>query len=103
MPVMELDLCNTLVRDTTKIIYFPYFYSITKYGIIFWGNSSNSRNSLSGHYNNNNNNNNKNVRIMTGTKSSTSHKPLVKALEIMTLLSQYKLPSTTFLAHNLEY
>jgi hypothetical protein len=29
--------------NTVKSIYFPYFHSIIKYGIIFWGNSSNSR------------------------------------------------------------
>jgi hypothetical protein len=27
---------------TLKSIYFTYFHSIIKYGIIFWGNSSNS-------------------------------------------------------------
>jgi hypothetical protein len=29
--------------DTTKSIYFTYFHSIMKYGIIFWGNSPNSK------------------------------------------------------------
>jgi IS1 family transposase len=28
---------------TLKSIYFAYFHSIIKYGIIFWGNSSNSK------------------------------------------------------------
>jgi hypothetical protein len=29
--------------DTLKSIYFAYFHSIMKYGIIFWGNSPNSK------------------------------------------------------------
>jgi hypothetical protein len=29
--------------DTLKSIYFAYYHSIMKYGIIFWGNSPNSR------------------------------------------------------------
>jgi hypothetical protein len=35
-----LHISNT---DTLKSISFAYFHSIMKYGIIFWGNSSNSR------------------------------------------------------------
>jgi hypothetical protein len=29
--------------DTLRSIYFAYFHSIMKYGIIFWGNSINRR------------------------------------------------------------
>jgi hypothetical protein len=29
--------------NTLKSVYFAYFHSIIKYGIIFWGNSSNSK------------------------------------------------------------
>jgi len=29
--------------DTLKSIYFAYFHSIMKYGIIFWGNSPSSK------------------------------------------------------------
>jgi hypothetical protein len=35
-----LHVSNT---DTLKSVYFAYFHSIMKYGIIFWGNSSNSK------------------------------------------------------------
>jgi hypothetical protein len=31
-------------QNTLKSIYFAYFHSIVKYGTMFWGNSSNSRN-----------------------------------------------------------
>jgi hypothetical protein len=30
--------------NTVKSIYYVYFHSIIKYGIIFWGNSSNNGN-----------------------------------------------------------
>jgi hypothetical protein len=30
-------------NDTLRSIHFAYFHSIASYGIIFWGNSSNSR------------------------------------------------------------
>jgi hypothetical protein len=33
-----LHVSNT---DTLRSIYFAYFHSIMKYGILFWGNSSN--------------------------------------------------------------
>jgi hypothetical protein len=29
--------------DTLKLIYFDYFHSLMKYGLIFWGNSSDSK------------------------------------------------------------
>jgi len=43
------------------------------------------------------------VRIMTGEKSSISYKPLLRALEILTLLSQCEPPLISFLIQNLEY
>jgi hypothetical protein len=30
-------------QNTLKSIYFAYFHSIVKYGILFWSNSSNNR------------------------------------------------------------
>jgi hypothetical protein len=43
------------------------------------------------------------VRFMTGAKSSISYKPLLRALEILALPSQYELSLMPFLVHNLEY
>jgi hypothetical protein len=80
--------------DTLKMIYFAYFHSIMKYGIIFWGNHTDSMRVFQLQK--------KIVRIMTGTKSSASCKPLFKALEILTLPSQYVLSLMNFLLHNLE-
>jgi hypothetical protein len=76
--------------DTLKIIYFAYFNSITKYGA-----TPHTGRVFQLHK--------KTVGIMTGTKSRISCKPLFKALEILTLPSQYILSLITFVAHNLEY
>jgi hypothetical protein len=78
-----------------KMIYFAYFHSVLKYGIMFWGNHTDSMRVF--HLQK------KVVRIMAGAKSRVSYKPLFKALEILTLPSQYILSLITFLAHNLEY
>jgi hypothetical protein len=29
--------------DTLKLVYFDYFHSIMSYGVIFWGNSADSK------------------------------------------------------------
>jgi hypothetical protein len=74
--------------DTLKMIYFAYSHSVIKFGIIFWGNSTESKRVFQLQK--------KIVRIMTGTKSRISCKPLFKALEILTLPSQYILSLMTF-------
>jgi hypothetical protein len=55
--------------DTLKMIYFAYFHSVMKYGIIFWGKSTDST-SLSVAE--------KTVRIVTGAKSIASCKIFLK-------------------------
>jgi hypothetical protein len=35
--------CHIVNNDTLKSVYFAYFHSIMKYGIIFWGNSCNNK------------------------------------------------------------
>ena len=38
-----LGTMNALLhQDVVRMIYFSYFHSVMKYGIIFWGNSSHS-------------------------------------------------------------
>jgi hypothetical protein len=37
------SLLHVSTTDTLKSIYFAYFHSLMKYGIIFWGNSSDSK------------------------------------------------------------
>jgi hypothetical protein len=71
------------------MIYFAYFNSILKYGIMLWGNRTDSIRVFQLQK--------KVVRIMVGAKSRVSCKPLFKTLEILTLLSQYILYLMTFL------
>jgi hypothetical protein len=81
-------------KDSLRMIYFAYFHSIMKYGIIFWGSHSDSNRVFRLQK--------KVIRIMTGSKSRIQCKPLFKALEIMTLL-QYILSLMTSMIYNLEY
>ena len=34
------SLIHTLNLDTVRIVYFAYFHSVLRYGVIFWGNST---------------------------------------------------------------
>jgi hypothetical protein len=52
---------------TFKTIHFAYFHSIMTYSIVFWGNSVESKRVF--HLP-------KKIRIMTGSESKTSWKPL---------------------------
>jgi hypothetical protein len=58
--------------DTLKSIYFAYFHSIMKYGIIFGGNSSNSRKIFTLQK--------KIIRIMAGARPRNSSRSLFKKL-----------------------
>jgi hypothetical protein len=54
---------DQMVPKLSGACYFSYFHSIIKYGIIFWGNSSNSK---------------KIIRIMVGAHPSTPCRSLLK-------------------------
>jgi hypothetical protein len=56
--------------DTVKLIYFVYFHYLMKYGIIFWGNSSESKKVFTLHK--------KIVRITVGAKPQTPCRDLFK-------------------------
>jgi hypothetical protein len=68
-------------QNTLKSIYFAYFHSIVKYGIIFWGNSSNSKKIFTLQK--------KIIRIMVVAYPRTSCRRLFKNLEILPVPSQY--------------
>jgi hypothetical protein len=51
---------SLMKTGTSKLVYFAYFHSIMSYGIIFWGNSTDSKNVFYIQ--------NKIIRIMAGTK-----------------------------------
>jgi hypothetical protein len=68
-------------QKTLLMVYYAYFHSIIRYGIIFWGNSSYAINVFylqKGM-----------IRIITGNGNRTSCKLTFTALKILTLLSLY--------------
>jgi hypothetical protein len=85
--VTQLSLCSTLTTfNTLKSIYFEYFHSIITYGIIFWGNSSNSRK----------------IFIMVRARHTTSCRSLFQKLEILPVPCQYIFSLMNFLVNNQE-
>ena len=79
---------------TLKMIYFAYFHSVMEYGIIFWGNSTESKKILLQQK--------KILRIMTGSHTRASCRTLFCKLGILTMVAQYLLSLMRFLASNLE-
>jgi hypothetical protein len=67
--------------NTLKSIYFVYFHSIIKYGIIFGGNSSNSKKIFTLQK--------KIIRIVVGAQPGTACRSLFKKLEILPIPCQY--------------
>jgi len=80
--------------NTLKMINFAYFHSIINYGIIFWGNSTESKKVFLAQK--------KIIRIMTGSRPRTSCKPLFQSLGILTVPSQYILSLMNFVLQNKE-
>jgi len=80
--------------NTLKMIYFANFYSVINYGIIFWGNSSESNKIFLAQK--------KIIRIMTDSRPKTYCKPLFQSLGILTITSEYILSLMTFLLQNQE-
>jgi len=68
-------------QDTSESVAFSYFHSLISYGIIFWGNSSNSLHILRLQQ--------RAVRIITGSRPRDSCRGLFRKLRILPLQSQY--------------
>jgi hypothetical protein len=81
-------------NDTLKSINFAYFHSIMKYGIIFWGNSPNSKMIFTLQK--------RNVRIIVGVKSRNSCRHLFMKLEILPLPCEYIFTLMSFVVNNQE-
>jgi hypothetical protein len=77
---------------TLKAIYFAYFHCIMKYGIIFWGNSSSSKNLFTLQK--------KVIRIIAGVKPRHSCRNLFKGLEILPLPCEYIFSLMNFIVNN---
>jgi IS1 family transposase len=80
--------------NTLKSIYFAYFHSIIKYGIVFWGNSSNSRKIFTLQK--------KIVRLMVGAHHRNPCRRLFKKLEILPVPCPYIFSLMIFFVNNQE-
>jgi len=70
-------------QDTLKSEYYSYFHSLISYGIILWGNSSNSLHVFQLQK--------RAIRIITGSRPRDSCRGLFKKLGILPLVSVYTL------------
>jgi hypothetical protein len=82
-------------QNTLKSIYFAYFHSVVMYGIMFWGNSPNSRKIFTLQK--------KTMRIMIGAHPRTSCRRLFKKLDIVPLPSQYIYSLMNLFVNNQEH
>jgi hypothetical protein len=87
-----LHISNT---DTVRSIYFVYLHSLMKYGIIFWGNSSDSKKVFTLQK--------KIVRIMVGVKPQNSCRDFFKILQILSLPCEYIFSLLNFIISNQEH
>jgi hypothetical protein len=79
---------------TLKLVYFAYFHSIMSHGIIFWENSTDSKNVFYIQK--------KISRILAGTKRRASCRELLKKFSILPLASKFLLSLLSFVVDNTE-
>jgi hypothetical protein len=79
--------------ETLKLDYFAYFHFIMSYGIIFWGNSMDSKKVFYIQK--------KILRIMAGAERRASCREMFKKFNILPLVSEFLL-SLSFVVHNIE-
>jgi len=80
--------------NTLKMIYFTCFHAVMECGIIFWGDSVESKRIFQKQK--------RIIRIMTGSSSRISCRTLFQKLQMLTLTSQNILSLMRFLSSNLE-
>jgi hypothetical protein len=80
--------------DTLKLVYFAYFHSIISYGIIFWGNLTDSKRVFIIQK--------KVIRIMAGVKRRISCRELFKKFNILRVASEFLLSLLSFVVDNME-
>jgi hypothetical protein len=76
-------ITSLMKTETLKLILFAYFHSIMSYGIICWGNSTDSKKVFYIQKNI--------IRIMAGTKRRASCRELFKKFNILPLASEFLL------------
>ena len=79
-------------QDTLKSVYYSHLHSLISYGIIFWGNSSNSVHVFQLQK--------RAIRIITGSRQRDSCRELFKKLKILPLHSQYIFSLLLFIVNN---
>jgi hypothetical protein len=84
-----------IINTETQISLFCPFSLYNKYGIIFWGNSSNSKKIFTLQK--------KIVRLMAGFKPRNSCRSLFKRLEMLTLPYEYIFTLLLFIVNNQEH
>jgi hypothetical protein len=77
---------------TLRMVYFSYFHSILKYGIIFWGNSTNNVRVFKLQK--------KVTRFISGVGPRVSRRNLFKKLDILPLSCEYILSFMLFVIGN---
>jgi hypothetical protein len=87
-------LSNILNLENLKVIYYAYYHSLVKYGIIFWGNTSDSHKVFVIQK--------RLIRIMMGVDSTHTCRDLFRKLEILPLPCVYLFSLMTFVAGNLD-
>jgi hypothetical protein len=80
--------------DTLKLVYFAYFHSIMSYGVIFWGNLTDSKRVFIIQK--------KIIRIMAGVKRRVSCRELFEIFSIHTLASEFLLTLLSFVVDDME-
>lgn len=89
----SLRVLSPLVsRTTLKQVYYAYFHSILTYGIMFWGNSVDSKKVFILQK--------KAIRILTNSHSRDSCRKLFKEENILTLTGQYIYKVLSYVADN---
>jgi hypothetical protein len=81
--------------EVPTLIYFAYFHSLKKYGIIFWGNSSDNKKVFTLQK--------KSLRTVVGAKPQTPCSDLFKKLQIVPLPCKYIFSLLSFIINNLEH
>jgi hypothetical protein len=79
-------------QEVMKMVCYAYFHSGMSYGIIFWGNSTDSTKIFKMQK--------RAIKIITGSKNRDSCRDLLKKLKILPSHSQYVLPLLLFAVDN---
>ena len=85
---LKLYLSNTAL----KMVYYAFFHSVMSYGLIFWGNSTNSKCVFKLQK--------RAVRIIMGAKNNDSCREFFKLLKILPLYAQYIYSLLMFVVNN---